>query len=252
MSELPRQRTAGLIVIGNEVLSAKTRDQNTPTMLDHLMQAGVRVREVAVLPDEVPRIAQVVRDFAARFDVVLTTGGVGPTHDDCTWQAVGLAFEKPLVLHEEFAARMEQRMGVALTPEQKRMAMLPVGTEFQLLDGRVPTFHLENVYVLPGVPSMAAPRIEALCALWSAPRPHLATVYFGVDEWSAVPEIDALVAAYPDLDIGSYPVFHEADHRLRLTLEGGNGERVAEAVAFVTQRIGAAHLVRTVWRDPPA
>ena len=249
MTQAQKQRTAGVVVIGNEVLSAKIRDANTPVLLEKLAAAGVRVCEVAVLPDDVARIAAVVRDFAKRFDVVLTTGGVGPTHDDCTWQAVGRALDRPLALHAELVARIEQRTGVPLTEEQKRLAVLPEGTQLVGLEARFPTFQVDNVFVLPGVPSMVVPRVDALCASWNAPRPHLSNVYFTIDEWHAVAAIDALVAAFPDLEIGSYPIFHDADHRLRLTLEGFDRDRVAQAVEFITERIGAEFRVRVQWRE---
>jgi len=249
MTPVVKQRTAGVIVIGNEVLSAKIRDENTPVLLERLAGAGVRVGEVALLPDDVERISEVVRDFAHRFDVVLTTGGVGPTHDDCTWQAIGRALDRPLVLHEELVARIEERTGAPLSDEQKRMAVLPLGTRLAGKESRVPTFQIENIFVLPGVPSMVVPRIESLCASWRAPRPHLSNVYFTTDEWHAVPAIDALVAAFPDLEIGSYPIFHDVDHRLHLTLEGFDRDRVAQAVDFITEQIGSARRVRVQWRE---
>ncbi len=244
----PRQTSAGLIVIGNEVLSAKVRDLNTPALLEGLGEAGIRVAEVAILPDVVARIAEVVRDFAARFDLVVTTGGVGPTHDDCTWQAVARALDKPLVLHEELVQRIEARAGKPMTTEQKRLAMLPVGTRLVGPDGRWPLLQIDNVVVLPGVPSMVASRIAPLAQLYGQARPHLATAYFRVDEWVSVPEIDAVVAEFADLEIGSYPVFEETDHKLRLTFEAFDRQRVQAAVDRIVQRLGHAHLVRLEWR----
>lgn len=245
-----RQTTAGLIVIGNEVLTAKVRDQNTPALLEGLSAAGIRVTEVAVLPDVVARIAQVVRDFAARFDLVVTTGGVGPTHDDCTWQAVAQALEHPLVLHEELVRRIEARAGKPMTEEQKRLAMLPRGTQLVGSDGRWPLLRIDNVVVLPGVPSMVAARIAPLAQLYGTPRPHLATACFAVDEWVSVPAIDAVVEEFSDLEIGSYPIYDDTDHKLRLTFEGYDLARVQAAVARIVERLGPRELVRLEWRPP--
>ena len=94
MSATPDIRSIGIIVIGNEVLSGKVRDENTPFLIDSFNRAGLRVGEVAIVADIVPRLAEVIRGFSARFDLVITTGGVGPTHDDCTWQAVAIALKK--------------------------------------------------------------------------------------------------------------------------------------------------------------
>lgn len=245
----PRSLAAGLVVIGNEVLSAKIRDENTPFLLDRLARAGIRVAEVAMLPDVTERIALVVRDFSQRFDLVITTGGVGPTHDDCTWKAVAAALERPLELHAEMVERIERRLGQRLTPEQARMAWLPAGTQLVGADGRWPTLVVGNVYVLPGVPSMVVGRVEQLCQTLVSSRPHLATAWFDVDEWTSVAEIDQVVAEFGDLEIGSYPVFDQVDHKLRLTFEGWDRQRVAAAVARIVEKLGSAHLVRTCWRD---
>ena len=250
MNEIADIRSVGLIVIGNEVLSAKVRDENTPFVLERFSRAGLRVGEVAIVPDHVPRLAEVIRDFSRRFDLVVTTGGVGPTHDDCTWQAVALALDEPLELHQELVDRIEKRSGVPMTEEQKRMALLPRGTTLQVSDGRWPLLQTRNVLVLPGVPSMVFGRIEALCARLARPRPWLATAYFTADEWLCVAAIDAVVADYRDLEIGSYPVFYPADHKLRLTFEGPDEARIQAAVAQVTAAIGEAELVRVTWRPP--
>ena len=250
MDAVPEIRTVGVIVIGNEVLSHKVRDENTPLMLAEFASAGLRVGEVAILADDVARIAAVIREFAQRFDLVVTTGGVGPTHDDCTWQAVAEALDRPRELHQELVDRIEKRSGVPMTAEQKRMAWLPRGTRLALGDGRWPLLQTANVIVLPGVPSMVAGRIGALCARIRRPRAWLATAYFSADEWLSVAAIDAVVAAFPALEIGSYPIFEAADHKLRLTFEGHVEAEVAAAVAHVTAAIGEAALVRVTWRPP--
>ncbi len=250
MSATPDIRSIGIIVIGNEVLSGKVRDENTPFLIDSFNRAGLRVGEVAIVADIVPRLAEVIRGFSARFDLVITTGGVGPTHDDCTWQAVAIALDQPLELHQEMIDRIEKRQGIAMSDEQKRMALLPRGTTMHVADGRWPMLQANNVIVLPGVPSMVQGRIAVLCARLARPRPWLATAYFTADEWVSVAAIDAVVAAFADVEIGSYPVFYPADHKLRLTFEGPDEARVQAAVAQVTAAIGADQLVRVTWRPP--
>ncbi len=250
MSKTDDIRTIGIIIIGNEVLSGKIRDENTPFLIESFNRAGLRVGETAIVADYVPRLAEVIRNFSERFDLVVTTGGVGPTHDDCTWQAVAVALDEPLELHEELVNRIETRSGQKMTEEQKRMALLPRGTTMHLNDGRWPLLQARNVIVMPGVPSMVTGRIEALCARLARPRPWLATVYFTADEWVCVPAIDAVVAAFPEVEIGSYPVFYPADHKLRLTFEHAEETQVRQAVAQVTDAIGRDKFVRETWRPP--
>ena len=244
-----RQPTAGLVIIGNEVLSAKVVDANTPLLLQRVNEAGIRVAEVAIVPDEVPRIASVLKDFSARFELVITTGGVGPTHDDCTWKAVAEAFEQQMELHSDLVARIRAKIGHPLTAEQERLAWLPRDTQLSEPDGRWPLLHYKNVYVLPGVPSMVAGRIDQVLARLRCERPALLTVYLAVEEWSHVPQIDAVVAAFGDLDIGSYPIFDGSDHRLRVTLEGYDRERIAQAADLLASSIGREHVVRLLWRE---
>lgn len=243
--------TAGLIVIGDEVLSGRFVDRNTATVIEAMARHGLALREVAIVADDLARIAEVVRAFAARFDLVVTTGGIGPTHDDCTWRAVGAALGQPVVLRPDVLARMEARNGGPLTPEQQRMACLPVGAEV-VDDGPSFIAHVGPVWVLPGVPSMVARRIEWLCARHAGPRLWLATVYLSVDEWHVVPQIDAVVAAYPALQIGSYPIFDAPDHRLRLTFAGPDRAEIEGAVERQLAAIGRQHLVRVDWAGPEA
>lgn len=248
-----QRRTAAVVVIGNEVLSAKVSDANGPQILQMLRDAGVKAGELAILPDEPARIAAVVREFAGRFDLVITTGGVGPTHDDCTWRSVGEAFGAPMVFHPDLAQKLSAHVGAELTPEQQRLAWLPQGAEMVPVRGRWPLFRLANVYVLPGVPALVAKNLRQIAELLAQDRaqaPQLATAYFTLDEWHAVAHIDAVVAAFGDVEIGSYPVYDAADYRLRLTFEHADRARVQAAADAAVQAIGAEQLVRIEWREP--
>jgi molybdenum cofactor synthesis domain-containing protein len=247
-----RQPVAGVVIIGNEVLSLKVHDLNTPAVLHSLNEAGVRVGEVAIIEDADTRIAQVVADFSRRFDFVITTGGVGPTHDDCTWKAVAQAFCVPMVENPLVLDKMQRRLGRELTVEQRRMAWLPEGTELDESEGKWPLLRKANVYVLPGVPALVKSRLPQICLRWSSRRPELAITFWKSDEFDVVPAIDAVVAEFGDLEIGSYPIFDDPDHRLRLTFEGWDKSRVESAVAAATQHMGADQLVRVLWRPLPA
>ncbi len=241
------RHTAGIVIIGDEVLSARIAEGNLGTLLACFARHGIVTGEVAVLPDVAERITAVVRDFAARFDFVVTTGGVGPTHDDLTWASVAAAFDVPLVLRGDALAWMERRNGGPLTEEQKRMAMLPAQAEIVRSNGGF-AIRLDNVWVLPGVPSMVRSRIDAIAQVYATALPWLATARYRVDEWEVVHAIDTVVAAHGDVQIGSYPVFDDPDYRLKLTFVADERALATAALEAATARIGADHLVDVTWQ----
>ncbi len=248
---LGRRQAVGIVVIGDEVLSNKVEDENTPRIIATMASNGVDVGEVAMIGDVPDRIAAVVRDFAQRFDFVVTTGGIGPTHDDCTWRAVGAAFDRPIELHERLWAAIRQWLKGEPTEYHRRMAMLPRGADVLFEGGHyLPVF--ENVYVLPGVPSMVHARLPIIAKRHAFTQRSLATVYFAIDEWKVVDRIDAAVASFSELAVGSYPVFDAKDHKLRVTFEGDDRPRVQEAVTALVASIGETEHVRTTWRKPGA
>ncbi len=248
------RKTAGFVIIGDEVLSARIAEANLANLLTTFAGSGVAVGEVAILPDDADRIATVVRDFAHRFDVVVTTGGVGPTHDDLTWEAVGAAFSRPLALHEEMLRWMEARNGRPMSTEQQRMAWLPVGTEIvqSAPDGRGFMLHLENVWVLPGVPAMVRAKIGGIARRYASAPAWVATARYDVDEWEVVAAIDATVQAHGDVQIGSYPIFDATDHRLKLTFVCDDRVAAERALAEATAGVGSERLVDVVWHGGPA
>lgn len=226
-----RRRRGGLIVIGDEVLARRVEDRNIALVLDAFVAHGIRAGEVAIVPDDVPRVAAVVRDFASRFDVVITTGGVGPTHDDCTWRAVAVACDDALVVHPGVLERLRRHSRTPLTAEQERMALLPSRVEIFRSDTGGFALHVGDVWVLPGVPSMVAAKLDAICRRYASAPAVVRELYFAVQEWEVVAAIDAVVAAHPRAEIGSYPVFDaDADHGLRVSVVADE-PAVVEAVA---------------------
>jgi len=246
--------TVGVIVVGNEILTARVRDANTPRILSQLAGVGARVVEVAILPDDPARVAAAVADLAARCDWVITTGGVGPTHDDCTWEAIAAAFGAPLGRHAELAAMAERFLGARLDGGLARLAQLPIGAEIAPGGSAWPLLRFRNVFVLPGVPALVARNLDDVCALLvrdgAAPDPA-AVVYLDVDEWRAVDAIDRVVAGHGAVAIGSYPIFDRGDHRLKLTFEAPRRDQVEAAIAALVATVGADHCVRVEWREVP-
>jgi molybdenum cofactor synthesis domain-containing protein len=226
--------TAGLCIIGDEVLSGAVRDANTPFLLDSLRELGLRVREVAQVPDEVGAIAEAIGRLRARCDVVLTTGGIGPTHDDVTIAAVAEVFGVPVVEDPEILAVLEAH--APLTPGRRRLARVPEGAvPVWSRAARWPVARMANVWLLPGVPDFLRALFADLKAhLPTAPQHARAALELAVEESVICEALDALVVRWPAVNVGSYPrPERQPDGRLgwrvRLTFEGPDAEAVAAA-----------------------
>ncbi|MCO4762848.1 MAG: hypothetical protein KC502_15140 [Myxococcales bacterium] len=247
------RKAAGIIIIGDEVLSARIAEANLATLLNSFANHGVSVMEVSVLPDDAARIATVVADFAGRFDVVVTTGGVGPTHDDLTWAAVARAFDMELTLRDDVVSWMTHRNGGPLSAEQLRMAMLPSATQIVRPEAGQRGFllRLGNVWVLPGVPAMVSRSADRIAQRYASSPAFVATARYNIDEWEVVAAIDAVVSAHPSVQIGSYPIFDATDHRLKLTFVADERALAAIALKAATAAVGDQHLVDVVWAGGP-
>jgi len=244
--------TAALVVIGDEILSGKTADTNTPFLISELRGLGVALREIAVVADEVTAIAEAVRRGAARFDYVFTSGGVGPTHDDVTMAGVAAAFAVPVVRHRRLAELLTAYYAEKKLPvveRNLRMADLPEGTT--LIEGpqlRWPMPRLHNVYILPGIPEIFRRKFLAIRELFREPPFHLRQVFVRSEEGEIARHLDLVAGKYADVALGSYPRLEpDADgHRVKLTLEGKVRERVDSAAAELVELLGAELIVRQV------
>src|SRR5581483_7478468 len=167
---MPRDRTAGLVVVGNEILSGKVVDTNAPFLARELRALGVELRRIVTIPDDLEEIAAAVREFAARYDVVFTSGGVGPTHDDVTIAGVARGLGRAVVRHPVIESRIREFYGEKVNAARLKMAEVPEGTEL-IVDGRLgfPTIKCENVYVLPGIPELFEQKFLALRGRFLSP-----------------------------------------------------------------------------------
>ncbi|PYS34592.1 MAG: competence/damage-inducible protein A, partial [Acidobacteria bacterium] len=156
-------KTAGIIVIGNEILSGKTKDENSPYLIRELRDLGVNVRKISIIPDELRFIADEVRTFSTSYDYVFTTGGVGPTHDDLTMEGISHAFGRRMHRHPELEASIRHFYSRELIDGNLRMADIPEGA--RLVGGKgmwFPVVAVENVYIFPGVPEILQKKFERI------------------------------------------------------------------------------------------
>ena len=205
--------TAGLIVIGDEILSGRTQDKNIAQVATWLQVQGIRLAEVRVVPDVEARIVDAVHALAAANDYLFTTGGIGPTHDDITVDAIAAALGVPVVIHPEARALLERYYETrgGLNEGRLRMARVPEGSE--LIPNRMsgaPGIRRGNLFLMAGVPHITAGMLDALTGQLEGGAPLLSET---LGCWVAESEVAELLrlteAAHPTCQIGSYPFFRE-------------------------------------------
>jgi molybdenum cofactor synthesis domain-containing protein len=237
--------TAAILVIGNEILSAKVQDENGPFLARELRALGVELRRIETVPDEVPLIVDALRRCLAQARWVFTSGGIGPTHDDVTIAAVAETFARKIVQDARTLSLLRARFGENLKPALRRLADVPEGALVEFHEGYLfPVMSLENVIVLPGVPELLREGFTRLRDRFRVAPIHTSSLYFSVGEGTLAEHLDATVARFPSVGIGSYPRFDEADHRVKVTFDGRDQSQVREARDFLKSRLPADTIVR--------
>jgi len=239
--------TACVLIIGNEILSGRTQDENLAFLARGLNEIGIRMREARVIPDDAEVIVNTVNEVRRQFDYIFTTGGIGPTHDDITSACIAEAFAVPLIVHPEARRLLESHYPPGMLNEARlRMAQVPEGAS--LLRNPIshaPGFQIGNVYVLPGVP-------QIMQAIFSELRPRLKggakwlsrSVSCALGEGALAKDLGELQARYPDLEIGSYPYFRRSDFGVTLVLRGTDRARLIEATEALSE------IIRALGGDP--
>jgi len=226
--------TAALCVIGDEILSGRTKDKNIGYIADHLTAIGIQLKEVRVVPDEEPEIVAAVNALRTRYTYVFTTGGIGPTHDDITADAIAKAFGVGIDVDERALTPMKayfERRGVELTPARLRMARIPFGAE--LVENSVsiaPGFMLGNVVVMAGIPSIMQVMLDAATKYLRTGKKMLsAALDLHRPEGEIAGMFEDLQKRYPDVPMGSYPFIRDGKPGTQLVLRSTDAARLADA-----------------------
>lgn len=237
--------SAALLVIGNEILSGKVRDENTPFLAKELFQLGWNFSEIAFVGDVEQQIVETLGRFSERYDHVFTSGGVGPTHDDITLQAIAQATERKLVL-SPMLERLVKKYYKAdiLTPAQQRLAMIPEGSVLHYgPDSLYPQMVVENIYPLPGIPNLFRKKFHELKSLWPtvvAPCRHCFEMIAMETELAAV--LGALAQEHEEVSLGSYPTERSGVWHLELVLESRKAPALKLAVEALRKVLGGREI----------
>jgi molybdenum cofactor synthesis domain-containing protein len=229
--------SAGLLVIGDEILSGRTKDKNIGFTADYLTSIGIDLREVRVVPDIIPEIAEALNAMRVRYTYVFTTGGIGPTHDDMTADAVAAAFgveisEDPRVI----SVLLQWMKPEDLNEARRRMARIPHGADLvENAVSKVPGFWIGNVIVMAGVPAIMQAMLSAVGPkLEVGPRTVSLTIVAGnVAEGAYAADLSAIADLYPDLSIGSYPSMADGRYNNEIVVRGKDEKKIAEAAAKI-------------------
>jgi molybdenum cofactor synthesis domain-containing protein len=237
--------TAALVVIGDEILSGRTQDKNVAQVAIWLNEQGIRLAEVRIVPDDAERIGDAVNALRPVHDYVFTTGGIGPTHDDITVDAIAAAFGVPVIVHPDARRILEDyyrdRPG-GLTDARLRMARAPEGAELiPNPSSGAPGVRMENVYIMAGVPSITASMLQALTGKLEGGRPVVSvTIGARVAESEVAEILRETEDANPGVAIGSYPFFKEGRYGANFVIRSEDGELARRTADTLARKLEAA------------
>ncbi len=235
--------TVALIIVGNEILSGRTQDTNTSWIAEQLNTMGIVLKQVRVVPDIEDEIIRAVSELRGEMDYIFTTGGIGPTHDDITSDAIAKAFGTTLELNQSAYQTLVKHYGSEkdVTPPRKKMAMIPVGAS--LINNPVsgaPGFQMGNVFVLAGVPRIMQAMFDDVKTRLSRGKPVLSnTIACSLAESMVAEPLSALQDKYPGVNIGSYPHFRGGILGLSLVLRSTDDPLLDNATREVIEMIAA-------------
>lgn len=240
----PSHRAAA-IVIGDEILSGKTRDTNGPFLVENFRARGIVLERILTVRDDVEEIAWAVGACRGRFAPIITSGGIGPTHDDLTVEGVARGMVKSVVLHPELEERVRAHYGESMPPEALRLARVPEGASLlRTSETWFPVIRVEEIYLLPGIPKLFEAHLAVISERYQGAPFRLRCVYLTVGETAIAAILDRIARDHPAVALGSYPRMGDAPYRVKLTLEARAQEPVERALADLLGRLDPETVLR--------
>jgi molybdenum cofactor synthesis domain-containing protein len=239
-------KTAGIVIIGNEVLSGKTQDTNSHFFCTELRQLGVEVQKISTIQDQIELIGREVAAFSQRYDFVFTSGGVGPTHDDVTIDGIAHGFGVKVVRHPDIERRIRERVGNDINDARLRMANVPQGATLLATEALfAPVVNYRNVYIFPGIPRILRERFHAIKERFREAPYFLKNVYLTYGEGVIAAKLNELLTKFPELLLGSYPVLDVAEYKVKVTLESKDAGYLDRALQSFLASLpdGAVHRI---------
>jgi molybdenum cofactor synthesis domain-containing protein len=237
--------TAAFLAIGNELLSGKVVEANLAPLAKTLRALGIELKTAEILLDDVPTLAAAILRLSQAHGVVITSGGVGPTHDDVTIEAAAKAFGRSVVRSAPLVELVRKTFGDKTTEAHLRFADIPEGAVLQAApDVAWPTPVLENVWILPGVPEVFRMKLATLRTWVRGPKPFVTrALVLALEEVELKDTLDLVVLTHPSVSIGSYPALFNPRYRTRITFDGTDAEAVRAALEDLRGRLEPRSIV---------
>ncbi len=238
-------KTAGIIIIGNEILSGKVHDSNSFFLVSELRQLGVSVMRISVIPDDVDIIGREAVAFSKEYDYVFTSGGIGPTHDDVTMKGVAKGFGVRLISNAALEGTFRSRYGSIVNDAVLKMTEVPEGAGLiELGDKRFPVICFRNIFILPGIPEYLREKFTSIRERFRCASFYLKRIFLNAEESDIAAALNAVVEESGEVAFGSYPVLDTPEYRIIVTVESRSAKRLAEAVDKLLCRLPAEKIVR--------
>ena len=237
--------TAGIIIIGNEILSGKVRDDNSFFLAGELRDLGVDVRRISVIPDELDIIGDEAVTFSHEYDYVFTSGGVGPTHDDVTMAGIAGGFGVPLVEHPEIKNILRMKYTRFLNEAVLKMTRIPEGSSVEYNEKmRFPIVSFKNIYIFPGIPEYIRRKFSAIKEKFRSTAFYLNRLYLNCHESVIAEGLNKVVSENDGVAFGSYPVLGRSDYRVIITAESKSEAFLEKALHSLVETLPSDVIVR--------
>ncbi len=238
-------RTAGIVIIGNEILSGKVQDVNSYYLASELRDLGVDVNKIIVIPDDIETIALEVAEFSNEYDYVFTSGGVGPTHDDVTMAGIAKGFDVTLIEHPEIKKILITKYNHLVNSALLKMTLVPEGSKIDFSENlRFPVISFKNIFIFPGIPEYIRNKFHFIKEKFRSSAFYLKKIYLNCYESNIAEPLNSVVENNKSVTFGSYPVLGKDDYSVMITAEAKSESALLRALDELLTELPENVLVR--------